>query len=275
MAYPDRGTDPDPDPDPEQAWAAYGQWYWSQVTDAANQRTRPRNRLVWAVVALGVATYVVSCAGVAQPGDLGWGVRFATLAAVVAALGVFPEHSAHHKLIAALAVMGFLEQLSPWISASGVQNPSWATIVVLALTAVQALTAIAVLLAALRVLDSVEHELAPYDAYTYYDQPAQQSSATHTHPVQQTVQGQATAQAATTAPEYVQQSAADRYALYTEYVNDAQSPPTPPASSPQSSGPTQAAQPAASTGIPASGVTESIQLGNDPPTGSAGRSSSR
>lgn len=270
MAYPYRGTDPDP----RQLSATYGQWYWSQVASAAHQRTWPRSRLVWAVVVLGLATYVVSCAGAPQTGDLGWGVRFSTLAAVTAALGVLLEQSAHHKLVAALTVMGFLEQLSRWISASGVQNPSWATIVVLALTAVQALTAIALLLAALRVPDTAEHEGAPYDAYAYYDQPAQQYSAAYAQPVQE-VQGQATAQAGTVAAEHAQQSAADRYALYTEYVNAAESRPNPPASSPQSSGPSQGARPASSTGIPASGVTESIQLGNDPPTGPAGRSSSR
>lgn len=270
MAYP-YGS---PDQHAGQPTAAYGGWYPPQFTGTANQRTSPGNQPLWAVLVLGLATYVVSCAAVRQPGGLEWGVRLSTLASVVAAMGLLPRQSAFAKLVAPLAVMGFLETLSAWISASGAQETGWATIVIVVLTALQAVTAIAALVAQLRMRGAAEHSLAshdPYAAYSYYAQAAQQYNTANAQPLQQ-VQGQATANAEAAAAAQAQQSAAERYSLYEEYVNAPPARPSPPASSPRTPGRTQTAQPASGTGIPTSGPTESIQLGNDPAAGSAGRS---
>jgi hypothetical protein len=187
------------------------------------------------------------------------------LAAVVAALGLLPRQSAHTKLMAALAVMGFLEALSRLIT--GDQNPNLATIGIVVLNGLQTLTAIAALLAQLKVRGAADRGLTPYDAYTYYAQAAQQYYAANNQQLQQQpVRVSGTAQAEAAATAQAQQSAAERYALYAEYLSPQQSGPNPAASSRQSSARTQTAQPAAGTGIPTSGPAESIRPGNDAAT---------
>jgi Family of unknown function (DUF5336) len=272
MTYPYGGSNQYP----TQSSAAYGA-YWPPATDAADDRKAPGSQLIWVVLLLGLATYLVSYALVPGPGGLGWGVRFSTLAAIAAGLGLLPRQSAHTKLIAALAIMGFLEALSLSIAASDDQNPGWPTIVIVAVNALQALTAIAALLAQLSVRGAVERGPAHYDAYAYYAQPAQQYYAANTEPLQHPIQGQATAQAEAAAPAQAQapaqaeQSAAERDALYAEYLNTQYAYPNPPASSP--GGLTETAQPASGTGLPSTGPTESIRPRNDPPAGSATQSS--
>lgn len=242
--------------------------YWSQSTSATNQRTS--RGLVWVVLVLGLATYGVSSAAVPQAGGSGWSVRFATLTAVVAALSLLPRQSTHTKLMAGLAVMGFLEALSPLID----QNPSWSTIVIAILNALQALTAIAALVAGLRTPGKNDRAPSAYDAYAYYAQAAQQYYANNQQLPRQSAQAQATAQAhvaapapevAAPAPEVAaparpQQSDAERYALYEEYLSPQQPGPNPAAP--------PAAQPASGPGMPKTGPAESIRPGNDPATGS-------
>jgi hypothetical protein len=239
-----------------------------QSTDP-NQRKLQGNHLVWVVLALGLAAYLVSYGPMPHPGGTGWDVRFSTLAAVVAALGLLPRQSAHMKLMVALAVMGFLEALPRWISATGGQSPSWAMIVIVVLNALQALAAIAALLAQHGVHGAADRGPAPYDAYTYYAQVAQQYYAANNQWLQApAVQTSASAQAEAASPAQTQQSAAERYALYTEYLAAQQSDPNPTASSSQAGGLTQTAQPASGTGLPTTGPAEWSQLRNDPAMGS-------
>jgi uncharacterized protein DUF5336 len=256
---------------PTQSSAAYG-GYWPQVTGTTSPRTSPANRVVWAVVVLGLATYLLSYAAVPQTGGTGWGVRFSVLAAVVAALGLRPRQSAHVKLVTALAVMGFLEALHRLIAGD---NPSWATIVIVVVNALQASAAIAALLAQLRAPSAADRGLAPSDAYAYYAQAAQQYyAANNQQPQQQPVQAHGTAQAAAADPAAAQQSEAERYALYTEYLKAQQSRSNPAASSTPAGRRTQTAQPAAGTGLPTGGPAEGIGSGTDPATGSPTQSSS-
>jgi hypothetical protein len=270
---------------PTQSSVPYG-GYWpqypSRAEGAASQRTSPAHQLAWVVLVLGLATYLLSYAAVPQAGGIGWSVRFSTLAAVIAAVGLLPRQSAHDtltagKLMVALAVMGFLEALPQLITRD--ENPSWATIVIAAVNALQALTAIATLLAQPRAPGTADGGLAPYDAYAYYAQAAQQYYAANNQQLQQPVQAQGRAQTDAAAPAQAQQSAAERQALYTEYLSAQQSGPHPVASSPQSGGRTQTAQPAAGAGLPTSsignfgGPAESIRPGNDPATGPPTQSS--
>src|SRR5262249_7637080 len=112
---------------------------------------------------------------------------------------------------------------------------------------------------------------SPYDTYAYYAQAAQQYYAANAQqPQQHTAQGQATAPAEATAAAQAQQSEAERYALYAEYLNAQRPGSNAAASLPHSSG--QPAQPAAATGIPSSGPTESVRPRNGPGAGSAGQS---
>jgi hypothetical protein len=245
---------------PTQFPAAYGAF-----TSAANQRTSRVNPLLWIVLTLGLATYLVSYAGTPQPGDIGWSVRLAAAAAVVAALGLLPRQSAHTKVVVTLAVLGLLEALPQLFV--GARNPSWATIAIAILNALQAATATAALLTQLRVPAAGSPGLARSDAYGYYGQAAQQYyTANSQQPQQQPAQSQATAQAESVATAQAQESAAQRYALYSEYLGAQQSRPNRPASSPQASGRTRTFQPASGPGMPRTGATESIQFDTEPTT---------
>jgi hypothetical protein len=259
---------------PTQSPAAYGGYgaYWPQLTGAAHQRSSRANQLVWVVLILGLATYLVSYGAVPQLSGTAWGVRFSTLAAVVAALGLLPRQSAHTKLMAALAVMGFFEALCQLIT--GEQNSNWTITVIVVVNALQALTAIAALLAQPRVPGAADHRRAAYDAYAYYAQAAQQYAAPNNQQgQQQPVQVSETAQAEAAAAVQAQQSAAERDALYAEYFNTQQSGPNPAASPRQSGERTPTAPPASGTGIPTSGPAESIGPGNHPATRPATQSS--
>ena len=258
---------------PTQTPTAYGA-YWPQFTNATNQRTSRVTSLIWIVLILGLATYLVSYAALPQRGDTGWSIRFSTAAAVVAALSLLPRQSVHTKFVVTLAAMGLLEALSQ-LFIDG-HNPSWATIVIVVLNALQAMTAIAALLTQLRVPAADDRGFAsPSSAYAYYDQAAQQYYAAYNQqPQQQPAQSQATAQAAGAATAQAQQSAAERYALYAEYLSAQQSGPNRAASSPQPNGRTQTVRPASGTGMPTTGAAESIRPGNDPATGSSAQSHS-
>ncbi|MGE2817457.1 DUF5336 domain-containing protein [Mycobacterium heidelbergense] len=247
-----------------QSPAAYGA-YPPQVSRAANQRTNAANRAIWLIFVLGLATYVLSYSAAAPFAGISWATRFSMLAALAAALGLLPRQSAHTKSMSALAVMGFVEALAQLVT--GDQSPNWATIVIVVLTALQALTAIAVLLIQLRTLGAVDEGTPSYDeVYASDAQAAQRYYAAHD---QRPVQAQGTAQAQSAASAQAQQSAAARYALYTEYLNAQQSGPHASASSPQSGQRAQTTQPAAGTNVPTSRSAESIRPETDSPTGSS------
>jgi hypothetical protein len=269
MTYPD-GM---PDQYPPQAAEAYGT-YWPQSSSPGAQRVPPENRFAWLVLLFGLATYLVSFAPM-PPGDSGWGVRFSALAAVVAALGLLPRQRAHTRLIAALAVMGFLEALSRCISAVGGQHVGWATIVIVVLNALQAVAAIAALLAQLRAVGAPARASTPYPTYGYYAQSAQQYYAANTQqPHRQPAQTQATAQAAAVAPAHTQRSTAERDALYAEYLKPQQPGPNPVPSSLHSGRGRHPAHPASGTGMPATGPADRIQPENGTASGGSSAQSS-
>lgn len=261
MSYPYGSPNQYPTPSP----AAY-RAHWPQFTNATNQRGSQPNPLIWIVLVLGLATYLAGYAAASQPGGTGWSVRFSTLAAVVAALGLLPRQDAHTKVVVTLAVMGLLEALSQLFV--GGRNPGWATIVVAVLNALQALTAIATLLTQLRAPATDNRgPTAAYDAYAHYAQAAQQYYTANNQQLhRQPAQSQATAQAEGVAGARGQDSDAERYALYAEYLSSQQSGSKPAASSAQPSGQSQTARPAYGTGLPRTGAAESIRPSNDPAT---------
>ncbi|WP_139333520.1 DUF5336 domain-containing protein [Mycobacterium sp. SP-6446] len=216
-------------------------------------------------MALGLATYVLSCA--AEPGGTGLGVRFSTLAAIVAALGLLPRQSAHPKLMTALALMGFFDALSQLITDE--QNPRWATIIIVILIALQALTTIAALLTRQRMSSAAGPALNPYDSYAYYAHAAQQYYAAQNQPPpQQPVQAQGTAHAEAAASAQAGQSATEQHALYAEYLSAQQPGAHRIAASPQAGKRTQTLQSAGGAGMPMTSPTESIRPSDDPATGS-------
>ncbi|MBO0884690.1 MAG: DUF5336 domain-containing protein, partial [Mycobacterium sp.] len=166
MGYPHSNPDRSQDHYPP---GGYG-GHWPQLTGVADQRTSSGNQFVWAVLALGLATYLVSYAAAPQPNPTGWGVRFSLLAAVVAGLGLLPEQNARSKWVMTFAVMGFLESLPRWIT--GDENPRWAAIVIVAVTALQAVSAIAAVLTQPSGPGTVDPDPGLYDAYAYYAQAA-------------------------------------------------------------------------------------------------------
>lgn len=260
MTYPygDPGRYPTPSP-------AACSGYWPQPTGATNQHSSPAHLFLWAVVALGLATYLINCSAVSQPGGIGWGVRFSTLAAVVAALGLLPRQSAQTRPVAVLAVMGFLEALSRLTI--GDQSPGWASIIIVVLNALQALAAFGALLTQPSTLSTAERQPDSYDVYAYYAQAARQYYATNPPAPQQPVQGQATAQADVAARVRAQQSAAERDALYTEYVSAQEPGPNPAKVSPHPGGRPQTSQPVTGSGTTTSGTAERGRPGNDPAVG--------
>jgi Family of unknown function (DUF5336) len=248
---------------PTQSSPAYGA-HWSQPPGAASQPIAQASQLLWVVLLLGLATYIFSYA--AARGDTAWEIRFSTSAAIVAALGLLPRQSSHTKLMAALATMGFLDALSQLIA--GDQRPTWATIVIAVLIALQALTAIAMLLTQLREFRAADRWVAPYDPYSYYAQTAQQYyAAQNQQPQQPRAQAHETSRAQAAAAARAEQSAAQRHAIYAEYLSAQQSGTSRPAGSAEPSEPTQTAQPAAGAGAPARSRAESIRPVNDAATG--------
>lgn len=125
----------------------------------------PRNLLI-AVAVLGVATYCLSFAAVSDSGTLGWYVRFAALAGLVAAFGMLPSGKPHPVATATLAVIGFLDALSSVVTTT---DRGWALTLIVVLTALQAAAAVAALLLSPGV--SAKEPSAEYDAYVdYYNQ---------------------------------------------------------------------------------------------------------
>jgi hypothetical protein len=137
----------------------------------------PRNLFV-AVAVLGLAAYVFSFGPVGDsPETLGWGVRFAALAALCAMFGLLAKRNPLALVIAVLATMGFLDALSHALAGT---DRGWALTVIVVLNALQAVAAAAALLLAPKADRNADH--TGYDAYAdyynqavrnYYDQQAQ------------------------------------------------------------------------------------------------------
>ncbi|MEZ0363603.1 DUF5336 domain-containing protein [Mycobacterium sp. pUA109] len=182
------------------------------------------------VVALGLASYLVSYAAVLDVGDTGWGVRFAVLAGLLAVFGLLPRQTPNGKVTAALAAAGFLDALSGLITPPEASHPGWALTVIVVLNGLQAVAAVAALVLQAGVVGQRASQ-SEYDAYAdyyaqaaqYYGQYAQQQP--HTDELRRggTVQAQQTHQAAARQP---QQAAASQAGSYAEYVGNYGSDPT-------------------------------------------------
>jgi hypothetical protein len=145
--------------------SAYQPAYPVQRPDA--ESALPRNLFI-AVAVLGLASYVFSFgAGADGPGAFGWDVRFATLAALCAMLGVLAKQYLLPLAIAVLATMGFFEALSS-VLADG--DRGWALAVIVVLNALQAMAGVAALLLAPKAAAKAA-DTASYEAYVdYYNQ---------------------------------------------------------------------------------------------------------
>jgi hypothetical protein len=145
--------------------SAYQPTYPVQRPDA--ESALPRNLFI-AVAVLGLASYVFSFGPVADgPDAFGWDVRFATLAALCAMLGVLAKVNPLPLATAVLATMGFLEALSSVLADSG---RGWALTVIVVLNALQAMAAVAALLLAPKAAAKAA-DTASYEAYVdYYNQ---------------------------------------------------------------------------------------------------------
>jgi hypothetical protein len=229
-------------------------------TSSPTRRTSASTYCARAVLLVGLATYVVSYGAVREPAGIGWGVRFSTLAAIVAALGLLPRQAAHAKVVVALAVPAFLESLSGWLTVSETQDRRWVVIAIVVLTALQAVAASAALLTDISAGAPPDHRPAPYDPYAYYAQVAQQYYAASTQYQQDTVSAQGNAQAQSAASVSAAGSAARRDALYAEYVGGQQPGATRATSSPRAG---QLAQPTPGSGLPATGPAEGVRPGFD------------
>jgi len=268
MAYPYGG----PNQNPTQPWAAYDA-SWTSPPQATTSRTSPANRLGWLVLVFGLATYLLSCI-TASPAGGSWGVRFSALAAVVVVLSLLPRRRAHTTLVAALALMGFLEAVSRVFTAG--HDPSWNTILVVVLNGLQSVAAIAAVLVEAKETGEPNRGITAYDAYAaYYAQVAQQYYRATSQQHQQPVQAHGTAQAyATASPQataaslgQTEQAAAQRDALYAEYVSGQHPGANPAGLAPQSGRQAPRSEPAAATGATPGFPGERSRPASDPTTG--------
>jgi len=157
--------------------SAYQPPYPSQQPDT--ESLLPRNLFI-AVAILGLATYVFSFGPVADAQEaLGWDVRFATLAALCAMLGVLAKQNPLPLAVAVLATMGFLDALSS-VLAGG--DRGWALTVIVVLNALQAMAAVAALLLAPKDAATQAADTAAYEAYVDYYNRAVQSYYTQQSP---------------------------------------------------------------------------------------------
>lgn len=174
------------------------------------------------VVLLGLASYLVSYGPVFEVGGDGWAVRFAVLAALLAAFGLAPRQTPRPKVIAVLATTGFLDALSSRITAPEGSHPGWALTVIVVLNGLQAAAAIGALLVG---GDSRGDRTgrSDYDAYAdyyaraaqYYGQYSQQQAKPDTLQRAATAQAQAQQQVAA---QRSQQAAASQAGNYADYV---------------------------------------------------------
>ncbi|CRZ17730.1 DUF5336 domain-containing protein [Mycolicibacterium neworleansense] len=148
-----------------------------------------------AVVVLGLAGYCVSFGPTAAGGGNDWHVRFAVLAALVAAIGLFPKQTARPWLPALLAAAGFLDALSSVLTTSS----GWVLTTIAVLTGLQAVAAGVALWLAPET-PAAAGAAGGYEAYLdYYNQAVQQyyqqTAAAQPDSPQRSAYGQAYAQA--------------------------------------------------------------------------------
>lgn len=158
------------------AYDGYSQW---PVEPEGGPRLSDRH-LTLVVVLLGLCSYLVSY-GIPNTGGIDWDVRFAVLAALVAAFGLFRGQTPATKVVAALAAVGFLDALSRLISVPDGTEPGWALWVLVVLNALQAIAAVGALLTQPSTPDGLQAWYAAYaeqyaqSAAQYWGQYAQQT----------------------------------------------------------------------------------------------------
>jgi hypothetical protein len=169
-----------------------------------------------AVLALGAASYLLSFGPMPEGHPVAWGVRFAVLAALLSGFGLIPRQDTNHKVIAVLAMAGFLDALAALISAS---NSGWALTVIVVINGLQSVVAVGALLQAHPAVEAEQGSQEAYSEYwaqmaQYYNQyPDQHSQPAETaEPLQRGAHGQAAARAV--------QHAADQSASYSDYVDN-------------------------------------------------------
>jgi Family of unknown function (DUF5336) len=133
-----------------------------------NPETSRLRGLFAAIAVLGLAAYGVSFGPVTDSnGGMGWYVRFAALAGLVAAFGLLPKGKPLPLVSAVLAAMGFLDGLSSVLT--GDAN-GWALTVIVVLNAAQTAVAVAALLLGPNA-ETDSPTAAGYEAYVdYYNQ---------------------------------------------------------------------------------------------------------
>lgn len=197
--------------------AAYGN---PPDTDAVS--SLPRN-MTLAVVVLGLMSYGVSFGPMPEGQVVGWSVRFAVLATLLAGFGLLRGQKPHHKVVAVLAVAGFLEAFAMLLGGPG---SGWVLTVIVVVNGIQSVAAIIGLLRA----DTEEPDSTAYEAYSeywaqmarYYGQyPAAGESREDLHRGGQgQAEGQGVGQAAAPAVARAPRPAADQSAGYADLVGN-------------------------------------------------------
>jgi hypothetical protein len=181
--------------------------------DGTDTESRLPRALLIVVAVLGFAAYCVSFGPVGDVETLGWYVRFAALAGLVAAFGLLPKGTPLPVMMAALAAMGFLDALSSVIAAS---DRGWGLTLIVVLNALQATAAVVALLVGPRATNSTA---AGYEAYVdYYNQAVQNYYNQHAQssaPEQSQRSGDGQAYADAQAPPQTQR--AQRPSQYVDY----------------------------------------------------------
>jgi hypothetical protein len=188
-----------------------------------------RRYLLIAVIVLGLVAYGMGFGPLPPDAVGGWGIRFAVLAAVAAALTIVPAGGPRPWLAALLAVPGFLDALADGI---GTQRAGWALVVIVVLTGLQAVAAVAAAyLDTSREQASIPVPTVPatHAGYPYYGAyqaafvAAQQQTAAPT---------QAHAGAEATADAAARQAYEAMRARYAEYTDASRAPADPRTSAP-------------------------------------------
>lgn len=193
-------------------------YYTAAYSDSyGTDEKRPLPRyMALAVLVLGAASYLLSFGPMPEGHPGSWGVRFAVLAALLSGFGLIPRQDSNHKVIAVLAVAGFLDALAALISTA---NSGWALTVIVVISGLQSMVAIGALLQAHPAGETEQGSQEAYSEYwaqmaQYYNQyPDQHSQPAETaEPLQQGAHGQAAARAV--------QHVADQSASYSDYVDN-------------------------------------------------------
>lgn len=229
--------------------------------------------LAMAVVALGLATYLVSYgATIGDPG-IGWSIRFAVLAALAAGFGLLPRQALNARVIATLAGAGFLDALSNLITTPG-DHQGWSAIAIVVLTGLQALAAAGGVLVGTD-MAGAQANRSSYQAYAdYYAQAAQyygQYGQQQPQPDTLTQGGSAHAQQTyrVAAP---QQDSGSSSASYADYVGHYEQTAAPSRSAPSSQ---QSGPPGPQAGLPNFGQAQGPAEQYGGSTGSEQRPSSQ